>query len=217
MANPLVFAMALTALAGWVDATSFIHFHRLFVSFVSGNTTQGAVAVAHADTPRAFELARTVLLFVLGAASSEFVASFSRRWSHSAALFFELVVLGATFLAASLALNEWLLTSGLAFAMGAQNAVMHRAGEVSVSATYITGTLVLAGRRLAGVFRGTQPWHAPLPFIAMWLGMILGGIGGAFVADHSLLLALACALAFCAIFLGWALIAAARAPADGTK
>ena len=47
----LIFAGLLAALAGMVDAIGYLHLGGLFVSFMSGNSTQLAAAIGQGDLP----------------------------------------------------------------------------------------------------------------------------------------------------------------------
>ena len=90
-------AMALAALAGFVDAIGYIHFHQLFVSFMSGNSTQAMVAAAQGDWSALGVLARTILLFVLGVTIGETVAAISSRWGRPLVLALETALLIVAF------------------------------------------------------------------------------------------------------------------------
>lgn len=63
----------------------------------------------------------------------------------------------------------------LAIAMGAENAVFLRDGEVSIGVTYMTGALVRMGQRIAGAFTGGPAW-AWAPYLMLWFGLV-GGAG----------------------------------------
>jgi uncharacterized membrane protein YoaK (UPF0700 family) len=86
----------------------------------------------------------------------------------------------------------------LVVAMGASNAIFQRDGDVSIGVTYMTGTLVRLGHRIAGALRGEEgaDW---LPYLLLWLALVLGGVAGAagalWSATASLWLAAAAAVA----------------------
>ncbi|NBO19441.1 MAG: DUF1275 domain-containing protein, partial [Proteobacteria bacterium] len=65
----------------------------------------------------------------------------------------------------------------MTLAMGAENAVFQRGGEVTIALTYMTGTLVKVGQRLADALLG-GPKFAWAPYLLLWLGLILGGVAG---------------------------------------
>jgi hypothetical protein len=62
-ASSLTLAGFLTALAGLVDAIGYLHLSGLFISFISGNSTQLGAALGEGDLA---EAATLIALFVLG-------------------------------------------------------------------------------------------------------------------------------------------------------
>ena len=205
-------AMVLAALAGFVDATGYIHFHHLFVSFMSGNSTQAMVAAAQDDIPKLIVVGRTILLFVVGVAIGETLGEVSTRWGRSAVLLLETVLLGAALASLQLRWGEDWTSAALALAMGVQNAAVHKAEGISVALTYVTGTLVHIGRGISKALRGEAPWHAVLPFVGLWIGLVSGGFVGAVIAGRSLALALLVAAGASLALVLWALASAVIAP-----
>ena len=67
----------------------------------------------------------------------------------------------------------------MAFAMGAQNGILHKAGRTTTGLTYVTGALVRFGEALADALTGARPAAAPWPYLALWLGIVAGGATGA--------------------------------------
>jgi uncharacterized membrane protein YoaK (UPF0700 family) len=62
--------------------------------------------------------------------------------------------------------------------MGAENAVFESDGEVRIGLTYMTGTLVKVGQRLAAIpFGGDRLAWAP--HLLLWVGLISGAVAGA--------------------------------------
>ena len=68
-ARGLVLAGLLAALAGMVDVIGYLHLSGLFVSFMSGNSTQLAAALGQGELGAAGAITKLVMLFVLGAAA----------------------------------------------------------------------------------------------------------------------------------------------------
>src|SRR6185312_7479165 len=66
----------------------------------------------------------------------------------------------------------------VAMAMGAENTIFEREGEVSIGVTYMTVTLVKLGQRAAGAVFGEDRlgW---LPYLLLWLGLVGGAFAGA--------------------------------------
>jgi uncharacterized membrane protein YoaK (UPF0700 family) len=63
--------------------------------------------------------------------------------------------------------------------MGAQNGILQAAGRTTTGLTYITGSLVKFSHALADAMTGAGPAGAPWPYLALWAGMIAGGVAGA--------------------------------------
>src|SRR5438874_1957763 len=80
IAFSFVLAGLLAALAGIVDAIGYLHLQGLFVSFMSGNSTQLAAALGQGDASGAAAIAELIVLFVLGATAGQMVAAFAGRW-----------------------------------------------------------------------------------------------------------------------------------------
>jgi uncharacterized membrane protein YoaK (UPF0700 family) len=119
-ARGLVLAAILAALAGMVDVIGYLHLKGLFISFMSGNSTQLAAALGQGDLAGAATIAELITLFVLGAAAGQVLADFTGRWHMT------WVLIGvALFLAAAAVLRT--VPEPMVFAMGALNASMHRA------------------------------------------------------------------------------------------
>ena len=171
-ARGLVLAALLAGLSGIVDAIGYLHLNGLFISFMSGNSTQLAVAVGHANFAQAGAIAKLIALFVLGASAGQVFADFTGRWRIT------WVLIGVATLLAIAAMTR-LAAEPMVFAMGAMNAAMHRAGNVPVSLTFVTGVLVRFGQGLGDFLaRRAVGWNW-LAQVTPWLGMVVGAtIGG---------------------------------------
>ncbi len=175
-----VVALALSTLAGFVDGSGFVLSRGLFVSFMSGNLTHLGVSLAVA--PAEWLAAVLIAAFVAGViAGSLAAAAVGRRRK------FVVSCLAAALLASAACFETFALpraaTTLLAVAMGALNNVFLREGEVSIPVTYMTGTLVHLGQRLAARLRGEK--RAWLPYFALWMGLVVGAIGGGLFATRS--------------------------------
>jgi uncharacterized membrane protein YoaK (UPF0700 family) len=163
----------LAALAGMVDAIGDLRLGHLFVSFMSGNSTQLAVTVGGGDLTEAGVIAELIALFVLGAAARQVLTSFAGKWHLTWAL---------VAVAALLAIVAGLATSPepMLLAMGALSASMQRAGRIAVSVTYVTGTLVKLGQGLGDFLtRRSTGWTCVVQ-ASPWAGLIIGAtVGGA--------------------------------------
>lgn len=175
--NLRALALCYAALAGAVDAIGFIKSGGLFVAFMSGNSTRFAIGVGEAGGIAA-AAAALIALFVLGVVLNVLVSErlTALRRKVAASLGVSVFLLAAA-VADTVGSNQACLAF-LCLAMGASNAIFRRDGEVSIGVTYMTGTLVKLGHRLADALRGTggAQW---LPYLLLWLALVLGGIAGA--------------------------------------
>lgn len=168
-------AYCFAALAGFVDAIGFVKSGGLFVAFMTGNSTRLAIGIAEV-APVAAAAATLIGLFVLGVTLNVLVSSAAKRRKPAAAT----VVAALLITAATLeSFGSHLAVIGtLCVAMGASNAIFQRDREVSIGVTYMTGTLVRLGHRIADTLIGGDR-TAWLPYFLLWLSLVLGGIGGA--------------------------------------
>ena len=63
-------------------------------------------------------------------------------------------------------------------AMGAENAVFEHEGELHIGLTYMTGTLVKFGQRVAAAIMG-GPRFAWASYGLLWAGLVAGAVAGA--------------------------------------
>jgi uncharacterized membrane protein YoaK (UPF0700 family) len=171
-----VLAAGLSALAGFVDATGFIGLGGFFVSFMSGNTTRLAVGLAQGAGAAAIA-AGLIAAFVLGVMGGTWV----RRRAPAKPAAWILVVVAILLAVATLCgTHGWMLEAGvaMALAMGAENAVFEREGEVHIGLTYMTGTLVKLGQHLVRALSGdkSNSWRS---YLLLWLGLAAGAVAGA--------------------------------------
>jgi len=171
-------AIALSALAGFVDASGFVANGGYFISFMSGNSTRMAVDLV-TDMRRALVPAGLILGFVLGVALGTVVAARAGAVRKVAVL----GMVGALLAIGALAQGTVLAQGALVLAMGALNATFQREGEGTLALTYVTGALVKAGQALGLAAQG-QKMPGAGAGLALWLGLVLGGVGGAAMGLH---------------------------------
>ncbi|MDO9490101.1 MAG: YoaK family protein, partial [Sphingomonadaceae bacterium] len=172
-----IFAAGLSALAGFVDAVGFIELGGFFVSFMSGNSTRLAVGIA-GGLPAVAALAGSLIgCFVLGVMAGTLAARRGGRQRGPVVL--ALVALLLALAALVGAQGEVAIAALLmAAAMGAENAVFEREGEVAIGLTYMTGTLVKLGQRATAALLGGDRWGW-VPYLMLWAGLIAGAVAGA--------------------------------------
>lgn len=171
-----ILAISLSALAGCVDAIGFLQLGGHFISFMSGNSTQLAAGMVAGEWHAAALLGGIIALFVTGTMLGVWVRHFSK--APASAVLACVTFLLATAAASHSAGIDTLAIACMTLAMGAENAVFHRNGDVVVGLTYMTGTLVKFGQRLAHATLG-GPRFAWAPYLFLWLGLLLGGASGA--------------------------------------
>lgn len=175
----------LAALAGWVDAVSFVRWNGLYVSFMSGNTTTLAVSSIEHHWAEAARRASVVAAFVLGAVCGEMLGRWAGRKRANLVPIGEAVLLLAAALLGWLHPSMVLVPAVLAVAMGVQNAALRRAGRYSIAVTYVTGTIVRFGRAIVDSLYNSHASRVALPYLGVWCAFLLGAAAGAAAAGWS--------------------------------
>lgn len=183
-AQPLVIlAICLAALAGFVDALAFTSLGGFFASFMSGNSTRLGVGLG--DAGRLGEAAMAVSLvmsFVAGVILSSVIFR-ARPAQHKQAV---MAGVTALLLLAAVVASVFpgpIVLLLLAAAMGCENGIFNRDGEVTIGVTYMTGSLVRLGQKAANALMGDPDRWGWVPFLALWLGFVSGAVMGA--ASHA--------------------------------
>ena len=171
-----MFAAGLSALAGFVDAVGFIELGGFFVSFMSGNSTRLGVGLANAGAAAALA-AGLIASFVGGVVVGTVVARRAGARRGAVVLLLVAVLLGGAASLGAIGIGP-VAPLLMAAAMGAENAVFEREGEVSIGLTYMTGTLVKLGQRLTDALLG-GPSFGWLPYLLLWAGLAAGAAAGA--------------------------------------
>ncbi len=176
-------AACLAMLAGYVDAMGFLKLGGFFVSFMSGNSTRLGVGLT-GGWAAAVLSAILVALFVVGVVLGTLVARMAlRKRSRRLAVMALVTIL----LVLAAAMHGWGIgygaIAGMTLAMGAENALFERDGEVSIGVTYMTGTLVKLGQRLTEALFGGDRW-AWLWYFLLWAGLAAGAALGALAYER---------------------------------
>lgn len=171
-------AVALSTLAGFVDALGYLSLGGLFVAFMSGNSTILGITATGAAGGQVVLASGLVASFVIGVMLGTLVG---HRWGRRRAPL--VLCLVAVMLIGAWAVHraDHLVGAGLAMAaaMGTVNTVYAREGQSGLGLTYMTGTLVRLGHRVAEAVMQIGGWGALIPDILLWLGMVAGALLGA--------------------------------------
>ncbi|WP_137752926.1 YoaK family protein [Sphingopyxis sp. L1A2A] len=169
-------AVGVAILAGFVDAIGFVESAGFFVSFMTGNSTRLAVGLAEGQHA-ALVAAIIIAVFVAGVVAGALVGAHAGRRRTPA------VLLGVTILlaiATTLRLDgeAWGAILSLALAMGIANAAIAGRDGAVVGVTYMTGTLVQMGQKMANALRGEgdRRW---LHHFGLWAALVGGALLGA--------------------------------------
>jgi uncharacterized membrane protein YoaK (UPF0700 family) len=173
-----ILAICLTALAGYVDAIGFMKLGGFFVSFMSGNSTRLAVGAAQ-GTGEATVAGSLIALFVAGVIIGSMTGHFAQARRREVVLALVAFLLAAAAILDSAGFPRFAV-AGIVLAMGAENAVFEQDGEVRIGLTYMTGTLVKGGQRLAAALLGGDRWGWT-SYMLQWAGLVIGATCGALV------------------------------------
>ena len=171
-------ALALTGIAGCVDAIALLKLKHLFVSFMSGDSTHIAVSMGGGRWAEALFPAAIVALYLLGVIAGRLLAHLSRLWHRPLILLAEALLL---LIAALVSETRLTVMLPMALAMGMQSSAMHRVGQTKVHLAYVTGTLVNFAEKMTDDLLARdrrQRWQW-LPYFLQWLALVTGAVLGA--------------------------------------
>ena len=192
----LAFALHLTAVAGFVDAVGAVTLWGVNLSFMSGNTTSLATAIANGATAQMLAFAAIIGAFVVGA----FIGALSSLLVRRRGLLVVVPLVEAFLVAGSLKLfgtaPDVLAALPLSVAMGLQNVLRTEIVGVDIGGTFVTGMLYKLGENLALVLMRDVCGLEAMFAGACWLSLLTGGaLGAASVVHGGLEVSLAIAIA----------------------
>lgn len=174
-------AVYLSSIAGFVDTIGFMYLGGYFLSFMSGNTTRMTAAVNAGKWDVALIASGIMLTFLAGVATGALISRLGHRHlprtrTREAVLLFvcAMSLLASLLVAAGI---ERPAVYVLSFTVGAMNSTFERDGEVSISLTYMTGTLVKMSQNFVGAFFG-EPHSHWLGHFALWASLATGALLG---------------------------------------
>ncbi len=191
-------AAALAMIVGFIDAYGIITY-GVFVSFMSGNTTQTGYQTAEGAFRPASLSALAILFFVVGSFAGTLLVQTAGHFGRRAVFG---VVAAALFEVIGLTYFDFLSVGfGIAIvsvAMGIMNAALTRVGAQAVSLTFVTGSLSRVGSSLALALRRAPlpdaqgPWDTHLRramlLARLWVGFLVGAfLSGAVTPRYGVL------------------------------
>lgn len=175
----LALVAGISFLAGMTDAVGLV-LSGDFVSFMTGNTTRAAIALARHDLAHALTLLFAVVLFVAGNALGVVVAHLApRRIFGVLACVSLLLGLASLIDTASLPVVQFAL---VVLSMGMVNATVEHIEGLPIGLTYVTGALSRFGRGIGRFLLGERRLDWTIQIIP-WLGMVSGAIAGAMLGQ----------------------------------
>jgi uncharacterized membrane protein YoaK (UPF0700 family) len=177
IARPLLVGLALTVLAGWIDAVGFLRLGGLYTSFMSGNTTQLGIGVGSREWRSIGLPALLIALFIAGAFMAAFLDGLMVRWGLAISFALQSLLLAAALSLSLIEIQPALALAPLPLAMGLQNVCARRLTQGGAGITFVTGTLVRLGEALAAAaLRRRSGWSVPA---LTWSAMAAGAAAGA--------------------------------------
>jgi uncharacterized membrane protein YoaK (UPF0700 family) len=181
-------AIWLALIAGYVDAYALIAY-GVYVSFMSGNTTQTGSMIGEGRLPVALPSAVAILFFVVGSFAGTWLTE--SRFRNLRQVRFSIIAGALAMIIAgsqlgNLALHAEIIIAMLGLAMGLLNSTQSHIGPEPVSLTFVTGTLSKVGNHLAMAVRRAPlpdaqgPWDTHLRraglMASVWGGFLTGAI-----------------------------------------
>lgn len=171
-------ASLMTVLAGFVDAVGYAATGHLYLSFMSGNSTQFGMALARGDAHVIGWAGAVIATFVLGAFLGSLGVAVEAMVGLPIVLAGELLC----FVSAWMLLGPWTAEAALLFvslAMGMQNAIRTSVAGAAIGRSFVTGSLFGVGNALARACLGRARLAEAAADAASWLAFILGVTCGA--------------------------------------
>ena len=192
----LLLSSVLVLLAGFIDSIGYLGLGKVYLSFMSGNSTKLGIALFEADYALWAATGTVVLLFIAGAFVGTFITESWGKWHLTLILIVECVLfLFAIML--SIRFHTQYIIFPIAMAMGMQNTMHQMVAHADVGKGFVSGTLFGIGQALAKAARGKAPASEWAVLALSWFIFVIGAALGAWMLVNSgLLLSLITALLF---------------------
>jgi uncharacterized membrane protein YoaK (UPF0700 family) len=224
-----LFSLVIAAVAAYVDATGFLLYSGIYLSFMSGNSTHAAVLVARGDWQQLAPVIAVIPTFLVGVTLGTIMHGLFKRQGQATVFCTAGIALGVV--AALEIYGPWVGGNGtrlglflaLAATMGLLNSTVQRVGEISVALTFVTGTLVKLGTAIGrqminrGRGEGGDQRETIVVLTSVYFAFFLGAVcGGMAAALYGLRCTIAPAIALIGLgLLCWFLEAEHKMPTAG--
>lgn len=192
----LLLSSVLVLLAGFIDSIGYLGLGKVYLSFMSGNSTKLGIALFEADYALWATTGTVVLLFIAGAFVGTFITESWGKWHLTLILGMECVLFLFAILL-SLLFHTHYIIFPITMAMGMQNTMHQMVAHADVGKGFVSGTLFGIGQALAKAIRGKAPVSEWAVLALSWFIFVIGAALGAWMLVNSgLLLSLIAALLF---------------------
>jgi uncharacterized membrane protein YoaK (UPF0700 family) len=187
-------AVSLALIAGYVDAYGIVAL-GVYLSFMSGNTTQTGAQTGQGHFAAALPSAVAIVFFFIGSFAGTLLTHSDLRRSRPLLLGTVAALLAVIIsVTSSVSLNAEVGIAVIALAMAMMNTTLSQVGGQAVSLTFVTGDLARIARHLAmAVIRAPVqdargPWdtHLYRAFIVVrvWAGFLSGALLSGAMTPH---------------------------------
>ncbi|KQY90189.1 hypothetical protein ASD24_25135 [Paenibacillus sp. Root52] len=201
----LLLSSALVLIAGFIDAIGYLGLGKVYLSFMSGNSTKLGIALFKGDYSVWTTTGVVVLLFIVGAFIGTLITELSRQYHLTLILSAEsiLFVIAITWV---IFLHTDSILFPLAVAMGMQNTMHQMVAHADVGKGFVSGTLFGIGQAIAKAVRGKAPASEWAVLALSWITFVIGAALGALLfTQASLFISLIVALSALVLLIPYAL------------
>ncbi|MCF6776138.1 DUF1275 domain-containing protein [Thiotrichales bacterium 19X7-9] len=179
----LIIQFIFTAVAGWADTAGFLIVAHVFVSFMSGNSTQLMVALVQNNLIITLTMIVVITGFVFGVIIGEIVRHKVKRRFTFIVLLLESIALWLVILFVFFNDSKFFFLPIFSFAMGLHNTSLYKENSLLVK-TYISGTLVSLGQAIAKACVSRENLKLVLNPLIVFIGFVIGAITGALISNY---------------------------------
>ena len=192
----LLLSSTLVLLAGFIDSIGYLGMGKIYLSFMSGNSTKLGIALFEANYGVWATTGTVILLFIAGAFVGTFITECWSKKHMTLILSVECIL----FLLAVILLlqsHKPYIMFPIAMAMGMQNTMHQMVAHADVGKGFVSGTLFGIGQALAKAVRGKAPASEWAVLALSWFIFVIGAALGALMLTYGgLFLSILAALLF---------------------